>query len=95
MSAPRLGIRENLAQFALLVVVNAFVGAMVGLERAVIPLLGEAEFGVGSRTAVLSFIASFGLVGADTRKFRIDRAEPVYDETFTATAYFSDETPPG
>lgn len=40
-------------------------------------------------------IASFGLVGADTRKFRIDREEPVYDETFTATAYFSDETPPG
>lgn len=60
----RLGLRENAAQFALLVVVNAFVGAMVGLERTVLPLLAEAEFGLASRTAVLSFIAAFGVAKA-------------------------------
>ena len=61
---PRLGLRENWSQFALLVVVNAFVGAMVGLERAVLPVLAEDEFGVGSRAAILSFIATFGLAKA-------------------------------
>src|SRR5262249_21205913 len=45
-SPVRLGLRENLGQFALLVVINAFVGAMVGLERTVLPLLGEREFGL-------------------------------------------------
>jgi MFS family permease len=60
----RLGLRENLGQFALLVVVNAFVGAMVGLERTVLPLLAEDEFGLASRTAILSFIATFGLTKA-------------------------------
>lgn len=60
----RLGLRENAAQFTLLVAVNAFVGAMVGLERAVLPLLAEDEFGVASRTAILSFIATFGLAKA-------------------------------
>ena len=60
----RLGLRENWRQFSLLVVVNAFVGAMVGLERAVLPLLAEDEFGLASRTAILSFIASFGLAKA-------------------------------
>jgi MFS family permease len=53
-------------QFWLLVVVNAFVGAMVGLERTVLPLLAEAEFGLASRTAALSFIATFGIVKAAT-----------------------------
>jgi len=61
---PRLGIRENLAQFSLLVLVNAFVGAMVGLERSVLPVLAEDEFGVAARSAVLSFIAVFGLTKA-------------------------------
>src|SRR5436853_7783365 len=60
MSEMRLGLRENLPQFALLVVLNGFVGAMVGLERTVLPLLGEREFGLASSVAVLSFIASFG-----------------------------------
>jgi MFS family permease len=61
---PRLGLRENWEQFALLVVVNAFVGGMVGLERAVVPLLAEDEFGRTSRTVILSFIVTFGLVKA-------------------------------
>jgi MFS family permease len=62
----RLGLRENLAQFALLVAVNAFVGAMVGLERSTLPLIGEQDFGLGSSAAVLSFIAAFGLAKAFT-----------------------------
>jgi MFS family permease len=57
----RLGLRENLAQFSLLVAVNAFVGAMVGLERSTLPLIGEDDFGLTSSAAVLSFIVAFGL----------------------------------
>jgi MFS family permease len=59
-----LGLRANWRQFALLVLVNAFVGGMVGLERAVVPLLAEHDFGLVSRAAILSFIVSFGLVKA-------------------------------
>jgi MFS family permease len=62
----RLGLRENLAQFALLLALNAFVGAMVGLERATLPLIGEADFGLASSAAVLSFIVAFGLAKALT-----------------------------
>jgi MFS family permease len=64
MSEMRLGLRANLPQFALLVVLNAFVGAMVGLERTVLPLLGEREFGLSSKTAITSFIVSFGVTKA-------------------------------
>src|SRR5690349_14232214 len=62
----RLGLRENLAQFSLLVAVNTFVGAMVGLERSTLPLIGRDAFGVGSSAAVLSFIVGFGLAKALT-----------------------------
>ncbi len=64
MSEMRLGLRENLPQFTVLVVLNAFVGAMVGLERTVLPLLGEQEFGLASKTAITSFIVSFGVTKA-------------------------------
>ena len=57
----RLGLRENLAQFSLLVAVTAFVGAMVGLERSTLPLVGSEAFELGSSAAVLSFIVAFGL----------------------------------
>lgn len=60
----RLGLRANWEQFALLVAVNAFVGATVGIERVILPLLAERDFGIASRTAILSFIVSFGLVKA-------------------------------
>lgn len=60
----RLGLRENLGQFALLVVVNAFVGAMVGMERSILPAVAEQEFGLAARTAVLSFIVVFGITKA-------------------------------
>ena len=61
---PQLGLRANLPQFVLLVGLNAFVGAMVGLERTVLPLLGEQEFGLTSKTAITSFIVSFGVTKA-------------------------------
>jgi MFS family permease len=61
-----LGLRENASQFALLVVLNAFVGAMVGLERSTLPLIGEDDFGLGSSAAVLSFIVAFGAAKALT-----------------------------
>jgi MFS family permease len=62
----QLGLGPNLAQFSLLVVVNGFVGAMVGLERTILPAIGEQEFQLEARTAVLSFIIVFGLVKAVT-----------------------------
>src|SRR6185503_20112772 len=61
-----LGLRRNWYQFSLLLVVNAFVGGMVGMERAVLPLLAEREFGLASKAAILSFIVSFGVVKAVT-----------------------------
>jgi MFS family permease len=61
MAEVRLGLRENLPQFSLLVAINAFVGAMVGLERSTLPLIGEDDFGLTSSAAVLSFIVAFGL----------------------------------
>jgi len=63
---PRQGLRQNWRQFWLLVAVNAFVGGMVGLERAVLPLVAEREFAVAARTAALSFIVGFGIVKALT-----------------------------
>jgi MFS family permease len=60
----RLGLGANWQQFMLLVVINAFVGGMVGLERAVLPLLAEHDFHIASRTAILSFIVSFGATKA-------------------------------
>ncbi len=65
-SRVELGLRENAAQFSLLVAVNALVGAMVGLERSTLPLIGEDEFGLSSSAAVLSFIVAFGLAKAFT-----------------------------
>jgi len=63
---PRLGLRENLAQFTLLVIVNAFVGAMIGMERSILPAIAEAEFHLVARSAVLSFIVVFGVTKALT-----------------------------
>ncbi len=66
---PLLGLRENWQQFWLLVLINAFVGTMVGLERTVLPLIAEQDFGIASRSAALSFIATFGVVKAITNLF--------------------------
>jgi MFS family permease len=64
-----LGIIENWPQFSLLVLVNAFVGGMVGIERSILPLLAQEEFGLAERTAILSFIAVFGLTKAGANYF--------------------------
>ena len=61
-----LGLRENWRQFALLVLINAFVGGMVGLERTLVPLIGTETFHLASTVAVTSFIISFGVVKAIT-----------------------------
>jgi MFS family permease len=66
MRTVRLGLRANLAQFALLVLVNAFVGAMIGLERSILPAIAEQEFHLAATAAVLSFIVVFGLTKAFT-----------------------------
>ena len=60
----RLGLKENWPQFALLILVNAFVGGMVGIERTVVPLIGSEEFHIASTTLIVSFIVSFGVVKA-------------------------------
>jgi len=66
MTSVRLGLRANAPQFSLLVGLNALVGAMVGLERSVLPLVGEEEFGLVSRVAILSFVVAFGVAKAFT-----------------------------
>ena len=60
----KLGLTHNINQFILLIIVNAFVGAMIGLEQTVIPILGKEEFDLESNALILSFIASFGIVKA-------------------------------
>jgi len=75
----RLGLRANAGQFGLLVAINALVGAMVGLERTVLPLIGEQDFGLGSKTAILTFVVAFGVskalmnLGAGTLADRVGR----------------------
>lgn len=65
----QLGLKENWKQFTLLVVVNAFVGGMIGLERTIIPQIAEADFGMAAKTAILSFIAVFGVTKAITNYY--------------------------
>lgn len=69
MENVKLGLKENLNQFILLIVVNAFVGGMVGLERSILPQIAEVEFHIAAKTAILSFIIVFGIVKAFTNYF--------------------------
>src|SRR5262249_2895670 len=62
--AVNLGLRSNWQQFSLLVLINAFVGGMVGIERTVVPLIGSEEFHLASNTLIVSFIVSFGVIKA-------------------------------
>jgi MFS family permease len=73
----RLGLHENLGQFSLLVLINVFVRMMVGLERTVVPLIGEKEFGLVSKTAIVSFIVSFGVTKAICNLFAARVSETV------------------
>jgi MFS family permease len=63
------GLRENWKQFTLLVIINAFVGGMIGLERTILPEFAQAEFGIATRTSILSFIVVFGIVKAVTNYY--------------------------
>lgn len=63
------GLRENWKQFTLLVIVNAFVGGMIGMERTIFPQFAELEFGIASKTAILSFITAFGITKAIANYF--------------------------
>lgn len=69
MQKVQLGLRENWQQFTLLVIINAFVGGMVGLERSILPQIAEVEFHIAAKTAILSFIIVFGIVKAITNYF--------------------------
>lgn len=84
----QLGLGPNLAQFSLLVVVNAFVGAMVGLERTILPAIAEQEFHLAARTAVLSFIVVFGVVKAITNYFAGRLADSVGRKTVLVGGWF-------
>ncbi|UJP65779.1 MFS transporter [Mongoliitalea daihaiensis] len=64
-----LGLQENWKQFTLLVIINAFVGGMIGLERSILPQIAELEFGIAAKSAVLSFIAVFGTIKAFSNYF--------------------------
>ena len=65
----QLGLKENWQQFSLLVLINAFVGGMVGLERSILPQIAEGEFAIAAKTAILSFIIVFGIVKAVTNYY--------------------------
>jgi MFS family permease len=69
MEKVQLGLKENWKQFTLLVIINAFVGGMVGLERSILPQIAEEEFFIAAKTAILSFIIVFGIVKAITNYF--------------------------
>lgn len=69
MEKVQLGLKENWKQFTLLVIINAFVGGMVGLERSILPQIAEVEFAIAAKTAILSFIIVFGIVKAITNYF--------------------------
>lgn len=69
MGKVQLGLKENWRQFTLLVIINGFVGGMVGLERSILPQIAEAQFHIAAKTAILSFIIVFGIVKAITNYF--------------------------
>ena len=75
MTTVRLGLRANARQFGLLVALNALVGGMVGLERSVLPLVGEQDFGLTSTVTILAFVVAFGAAKALTNLAAGDLAE--------------------
>jgi MFS family permease len=68
-NAVQPGLRENFFQFSVLVIINAFVGGMIGMERSILPQIAEAEFHLAAKTAIFSFIIVFGLVKAFSNYF--------------------------
>lgn len=86
-SPPELGLRANWQQFWLLVLVNAFVGSMIGLERTVLPLLAEEEFGIAAASVATSFIVSFGLVKALANLFAGRLSDRIGRKTILVTGW--------
>lgn len=68
-STVELGLLRNWQQFTLLVIINAFVGGMVGLERSILPQIAQVDFSLAAKTAILSFIIVFGFTKALTNYF--------------------------
>lgn len=91
-AAIQLGLRENISQFSLLLLVNAFVGAMVGLERSILPALAEQEFHIAAKTAILSFIMVFGVTKALTNYFA-GRLSDHYGRKYVLVAGWGVATP--
>ncbi|HEY9459803.1 MAG TPA: MFS transporter, partial [Paralcaligenes sp.] len=87
-----LGLRANWRQFSLLVLVNAFVGAMVGMERSILPLIAEQEFKLAAHTAILAFIVVFGVSKALTNYFA-GRFSDVYGRKIILVAGWLIATP--
>ncbi len=69
MKTVEQGLKQNWKQFTLLVIINAFVGGMVGLERTILPEIAEVDFGIAAKPAILSFIIVFGVVKAITNYY--------------------------
>ncbi|MGH3521424.1 MAG: MFS transporter [Mycobacterium sp.] len=88
-AAVRLGLRDNAAQFSLLVALNALVGGMVGLERSVLPLVGKHDFGLRSNTAILAFVLAFGAAKAITNLAAGGLAEQVGRKRLLVTGWLA------
>ncbi len=78
----KLGLKENWKQFTLLVIINGFVGGMVGLERSILPQIAEVEFHIAARSSILSFIVVFGIVKAITNYYTGALANNLAGKTF-------------
>src|SRR5256885_12144650 len=93
MKQVQLGLKENWKQFTLLVIINAFVGGMIGMERSILPRIAEVEFHIAAKTAILSFIVVFGIVKATTNYFtgawanRIDRKSTRLNSSHLVISY--------
>jgi len=90
----KLGLKENKYQFMLLVIVNAFVGGMVGLERSILPQIAESEFHIAAKTALLSFILVFGIVKAFTNYFAGTLSDKLGRKSLLVAGWFIGATVP-
>jgi len=83
----RLGLKENLKQFTLLVIINAFVGGMVGMERSILPKIADVEFHIAAKTAILAFIIVFGIVKAIINYFTGTLADRIGRKNLLVTGW--------
>src|SRR2546423_2400378 len=81
------GLKENWKQFSLLVIINAFVGGMIGMERSILPKIADAEFHIAAKTAILSFIIVFGVIKAITNYFTGTFADKIGKKNLLVTGW--------